>query len=478
MMPIKSAIARELTSLSIELNNELRYRFNNRELSEALIALIEVDKKIQLDPVNQAALRLLVNWGEGKLRSNLYFYAAFYNLPQRVYEKDAEGLSKNIEWANTQIAGFRAKMHLSNVLGFSLDSSEDEYFFSRFERIIRALRNYIKHPFEFDLNAWVYLVLNYYQALHEYIAIIDNTHEKACIENMASCENVFRYIFEKWDLAKEAILKSRQLRAFWNSTVPVEWRLKCNELDYYAGKRAFCDTDRWVLISEYKTNPDQAHGTFMKCCCGVISEKILNVKKHALNVRLLTHALEYLNDTSLINEDVLIYHLHENSPSKYDISHFFRFYNDIRLNQCTQDELTLLQNYDDETLRKKVASCLINVNMTYVATQMSKPHTGYEISDMDIEYLEDREIRYLCMPVKSGKEITRSTVSEQIAYQIYKPFSYFGADCIVVFVTAKPIGAALDSYIKRMALRARGWRVYVLQEHQLGYLLKLNGQLN
>lgn len=474
---MKNMLVNEINHLSIYVNNALREYRNDRELSEALIALIEVDRKMQLDALNQAALRLIVSKGERKLQQSVFFYIAWHYLPKNVYEKDFEELSKNIAKANTQISQFRIRMYLCETLGISLDSSEDGYFFSRFDSIARAIGNYINYPFDFDISSFVYLILNYYQALLEYKKIPDSTFSKQCEENIRICRGIIQAIHSKWLQGKEAVENSRQLNAFWNSMVPAKLQINADKNLVLPSDRV-ADTDRWVLLSMYKYNPQEAQKYLESFFDKIIQKQYVDLKKTALNVRLLTNALTILDQRSLIEDAVSIHLVQDGKTPSFGLEHFFEHYQEIGLNQCSSQELMILQNYNDEVLRKKLAFCLKNVDMAVVANQMTKPHTGYEISDMDIPFREGGDIKYLCMPVKSGKEITGTSVTEKIAYQIYKPFSHFGADCIVVFVTAKPIGAALDGYIKRMTIKARKWRVYVLQEHQLGYLLKLNGQLN
>ena len=78
----------------------------------------------------------------------------------------------------------------------------------------------------------------------------------------------------------------------------------------------------------------------------------------------------------------------------------------------------------------------------------------------------------------SEPEITTNTVSEKYAYQIYKPFSHFGNQCIVVFITAKKCSQGLETYIQRMSLQNKQWKVYIIQEIQLCKLLKANNLLN
>jgi hypothetical protein len=82
----------------------------------------------------------------------------------------------------------------------------------------------------------------------------------------------------------------------------------------------------------------------------------------------------------------------------------------------------------------------------------------------------------LCIPFKSGGEITGKTVPVDVAYQIIRPFMFFPDNCVVVFVTAKPCSQYLLNYIK-MARATQGWAIEVIQHQELAKLLKVNDLL-
>jgi len=108
----------------------------------------------------------------------------------------------------------------------------------------------------------------------------------------------------------------------------------------------------------------------------------------------------------------------------------------------------------------------------------SKPHGTLEISDLDVKFMYNKYIYYLSMPFKTAREITTNTVSENYAYQIFKPFSHFGNQCLVIFITVKKCSQGLETYIQRMSNKNPDWKVYIIQEKQLAALLKLNNVLN
>ena len=118
-----------------------------------------------------------------------------------------------------------------------------------------------------------------------------------------------------------------------------------------------------------------------------------------------------------------------------------------------------------------------NIDQNELERQITKPHGALEISDLDIKFLEDGNVKYLCMPFKTGREITKATMDESYMYQLLKPFSHFGAQCMVVLVTAKKCSQGLETYIQRMSIKAPSWRIEVIQNEQLCKLLKANSQI-
>jgi hypothetical protein len=122
-----------------------------------------------------------------------------------------------------------------------------------------------------------------------------------------------------------------------------------------------------------------------------------------------------------------------------------------------------------------VSQLIIGVDPVILQREARKPHGGFEIADMELPLrLGDQEIR-LCIPFKSGQEIKQNSVSEQIAYQIFRPFLHF-RNCAVVFITAKKCSQNLMNYIKRMRDQL-GWSIDVIEDQELAKLLKVNGLL-
>jgi hypothetical protein len=153
----------------------------------------------------------------------------------------------------------------------------------------------------------------------------------------------------------------------------------------------------------------------------------------------------------------------------------FRGYSQIPETQISPEELEQLYALKDDRLRNAIASTLVGVDPVYAQREANKPHTGAEISDIELAVEYEGQMYQLCMPFKSGVEIRDDKVPVNIAYQIIRPFVYL-PKCIVVFITAKPCSQYLHNYIKQ-AIATQGWAIGVIEHEALAKLLKINGLL-
>ncbi len=153
----------------------------------------------------------------------------------------------------------------------------------------------------------------------------------------------------------------------------------------------------------------------------------------------------------------------------------FKGYADIPNMVLDDSEITQLQQLDDSQIRSALAKLINGVNPVLAQREANKPHGPHEISDMELAVQYGENIYRLSMPVKSGIEIKCSAVPVEIAYQIIRPFLSF-PDGVVVFVTAKPCSQLLHNYIKA-ANDILGLPIEVIEHHELGKLLKINGLL-
>ena len=445
-----------------------------RELAECYMALAMLHDNFYLDSISKSSVEYVLNKIANKICYIEFYkyYNCFYYLPNNVYDKDAEELSRHISVANINIASFKCNIHASKLFGFSLDSSDNSYFFERGNRIFKAISNFIRFPFDFNIEPFLYLILNYYQTVKDYLVCGETTYIKIAKERIEDAENTFNNL-KNSPIVLRALQNNLALQMFWNTTVPKNFTVNLPDftLPQRLGRK-----DLWCLFSFYDIDPVVSDKYFMARQADILALST-NAVEASLIVRIICKLLINSGDFDLIEQSMRISHYDWDDGSYTNIGRFFTHYEDIRNAKCTQEDLAKLYAMDDSELRRKVASCMKNINGNVLDRQSKKAHGVCEISDLEIEYMQNGKLYHLCMPFKSGREIGGSSVSESYFYQVIKPFTYFGTHCVVVFITAKKCSQAFENTIQRMRAQCPKWQIEIIQEEQLGKLLKLNGQL-
>lgn len=162
--------------------------------------------------------------------------------------------------------------------------------------------------------------------------------------------------------------------------------------------------------------------------------------------------------------------------SWFDIDNYINGYNSSAFTEVTREEIAIVQGYNDEILRKKIANILKNIDMHIINRECTKAHGGYEIADMELPIRKGLNTYYICIPVKSGVEIA-TKVKENIAYQVMRPFTYFGNKAIVIFISAKDATEPFYNYVKR-AQANLNFDIYTIAGTELAKLLKYNNQID
>lgn len=455
------------------LNEKSSYR-NRKLLSESYISLAIFRDNFLLDAISKTSLEYLMNKIIDKICYEEYFmyYMSFYYLPHKVYDKNFEELSTIIYQSNVNISCFRCKIHASDMLNFSLDSSADSYFFSRGSQIFKAIRNYLKHPFDFDISSMVYLSLNYYQALIDYNNCLDSYYNDSLNRLQADANSLFGEFLENNDFF-ECIANNQQLLFFWNSVVPTSKAIQINNMVI---PDKINNRYRWILFSFFTIAPEDAQRIFDENYDKFVFSQKNDMNDIFLIVRILLQSCKCVNLVDFSKHELIHAKIDCTNKVNLNLSYFFKNYNSISNQSCSAEEIQKLCNFNDSELRSKVASCMQNVDKNELDRQIHKPHGTLEISDLDIRFLENGQTKYLCLPFKTGREITKASMDESYMYQLIKPFSHFGSHCMVVLITAKKCSQGLETYIQRMSLREPSWRIEVIQGSQLCNLLKLNAQ--
>lgn len=157
------------------------------------------------------------------------------------------------------------------------------------------------------------------------------------------------------------------------------------------------------------------------------------------------------------------------------MSQIFKGYDKISQVVVEKEEIEALHKLYDKDIRKYLAALILNSDPGTLQREARKPHGAFEFSDMDIPIQLDGKEFHLCIPVKSGRDIKTVSVSEEIAYQIFRPFLNLNK-CAVVLISAKRCSQNLLNAIKLMKDRL-GWTIEVIEDRELAKLFKLNGFL-
>lgn len=449
-------------------------RNNRRELAECYMSLAMLHDNFKHDSIGQSSLEYVLNKIANRICYIEFFqyYNCFYYLPNNVYDKDAGELSLNIASANINIACFRCNIHASKLFGFSLHSSEDCYFFERGERIFKAVSNFIKYPFDFNVEPFLYLVLNYYQAVKDYSVCGQTTYSELARKRESDAQSLFSKL-KSVPIVLQAFRNNPSLKMFWNTTVPESFVVDSSE---FALPHLLNIKELWYTLSFYEVDSAVTDKCFKERFADFIALSN-NTIEMSLIARLICKSLNYTGDSDFTEQSKRISHYDWEEWNYTNIGRFFAHYEDIRNVECSQEDVSKLYAMNDGELRGRVAACMQNIDGNILDRQSKKAHGVWEISDLETEYIQNGELYHLCMPFKSGLEISGSTVGENYFYQVVKPFTYFGTHCVVVFVTAKKCSQVFENSVQRMRSQCPKWQIEIIQEEQLCKLLKLNGQL-
>lgn len=158
------------------------------------------------------------------------------------------------------------------------------------------------------------------------------------------------------------------------------------------------------------------------------------------------------------------------------LSQLFRNYESCGQVEISQSDLIRLNDMDDTALRQALGAMMLGVDAAQLARELAKPHTGFEISDIDVTADLDGELYYISLPVKSGREIRGKSLPVSFFHQIARPQLTLERN-VVVIVSAKPLSEPLTNMIKQ-ARDHIDWKIAILQHVELARLLKRNGLLS
>ncbi len=455
-----------------------------KKLTEFEILLDDVLENCKLDIIDRANLDRISTKISDMLQYDkiIFYYSSFFYFSQRIVHKNYEDLGKIIYQINIQINIMKIQIKHSMVTG----CSEDDYFFQgRGRELVRALEILCEMEVqaEVDYNAILYMTLNYEQSLLEYIKTEKKTYIESAYELVERCMKLVRLFCERNEKLQKILKNNIKLKMFIYSVY--------NEYRTLVRKESGYDWTSHVTQIENSNN-------------------IINNVWAARNIYDLdTKYFEKYFDRHLNNSEQFYHELYEDSKiiylrcylrwlkvkednelpllklpslsekddkSWFKITSYINGYAESASVNISSNEIEVVHSYNDEVLREKIANIIINIDRHTVNRECKKPHTSLEIADMEIPIrTSDGETYYICIPVKSGVEIT-SKVKEEIAYQIIRPFTYFGNKAIVIFISAKEATESFYNYVKR-AKANLNLDIYVIAGEALVRLLKYNNQL-
>lgn len=409
--------------------------------------------------------------------SALFYYSSFYYSYKEV-QKDANKVQMHFIKANFDVLAMRIKL-AAIKLGFaSFGTSTDNYFLDRLSGLVVGIEYVFKNrKTEYFVTA-LYALLNLHQVLLDF--------QENGIANKSEVSNKLNSVH----ITLEKVLTAQETQNIISNSPQAKYFLT-EQLWRYAKLNSKSDVQDfepisfekldWIpqlrclgSISKYK--PDE----FVKgceICFPKWKELYAEAQPHAkiLLFNILTQWQKIINHHSSTELNILFKSENIIDPSSI-LSRFFSGYDKIKQTKVSSDELEKLYKFDDGQLRQRLGNSLKDIDPVIISRESTKYHGVSEIADMELPLrLYADKTHYLCMPFKSAREISTTSVPVQYSYQIMRPFAYF-ENCVVIFVTAKKCSEPLMNEIKLMKEKFN-WSIGVLENESLAALLKLNGQL-
>jgi len=450
-----------------------------RFIGDVGLSAYEILSQLELPAHEQVLIKRCLAIAEEKVydENRIFYFISFWEAPQALNDPNFYKVQHHFARTNLETLGMRLKIRTFK-LGFGgIGGSTDDYFFERMPRLIESLKTIFSQRNKGLYSTALYNLCNLHQTLQEYLESGHEAYKDTISKRLKVIAAVLGYAL-KIDEVQEFVNSNVQLSLFIESQrryyrQPISespnidtLKVDFNTLEYTPAL--------WSLTSLAIINKALFLEKFEAMYPRIVNNlDTLKSMEKSIAIRVL---LEYLKIQSIrempeMNFRVSFKVLDRPLPLK-DI---FHGYSQIARTSISNPELQILQQMPDDQLRQAVAQIIQGVDPVVLQREARKPHGGFEIADMELPIrIGEQEMR-LCLPFKSGKEIKQDVVSEQYAYQIFRPFLHF-TYCAVVFITAKRCSQNLENYIKRMRDQL-GWSIDIIQEAELAKLLKINNLL-
>ncbi|MED1608072.1 hypothetical protein P4U90_22405 [Cytobacillus kochii] len=458
--------------------------YDVKVLSEYSFLLQDIINSFEFESYEKALLeRLFIKFNNILYTGErIFYYSSFYYLPRKFASVDVDEISKATFKVNIDINIMRLQIISGGVTG----SSEDEYFFSRGQNgLLRAMQDLAKKDVD-DTEVFVpafYTLLNYHQAIMEYLES-DNKLYLNEAERIIEETNKIINEFSLKQTIKDKLVSDYQISFFLENEVKrfKSWKnqnYNLNRIDV-EGFKEYKNVSKknWAFLSFSNIDSNNFIAQF-KDDFSTMYEYRYNKLKAIEQIIFLRNIVKwlYLEQNTYITDISIPVFEKFNDKHWFELSNYFNGYEKISNVTISDDDREKVEQWDDYELRSKVGNTIINIDRAIIDKESVKPHGVFEISDMELPIKIKGSFYnyYLCMPFKSGREI-KGKVKEDITYQVFRPFTYFGEKAIVVFVSVKEATEPFYNAIKR-AKTNLNWEVHSLIGENLIKLLKYNKQI-
>ncbi len=464
-------------------NNLLKSKPSYPQIKE-LCEFVFLLKEIQQNTVLKAENYVLISRFIKNIASNAYvfdkifYFTSLYKLPQEFYDGDSSRVGYATYNANIDISIMRVQMREGMVQG----SSEDDYFFERGKSgLVRAMNNLLNHCDKLDsLIPAFYSVLNYLQAMIEYLEMEPKLYIDEANDLANNCLEIVKRFVEVKDVAT-SLKCNFQLNLFLISVI-----YRCE--NYYKEKFDFVNKEIGDFY-KLKSNTKKIWSYFSLISIDFqeFKDKFPNdfkeefsreykVFNHIEKTILLRNCVALLKSEGKIDlTDLNIPVCEEFKINEwFTMKSYFKGYGLHTSIKLEEEDREKVLSFNDYELRNAVAQIIINIDKSVIDREKSKPHGVYEISDMELPIRKEvwGSTNYLCMPFKSGREI-KNKVTEEISYQLYRPFANFGNSAVVVFISPCEGTEPFYNAIKRATANLH-WTIHTIMGDSLIKLLKYN----
>ncbi len=444
----------------------------------------------ELDPIDRVNLEKISISIADKIRLDkiIFFYSTFrYFRNNLLYNDNYEEWSRQIYQMNIQINIMRIQFRHKMALG----SSEDAYYFSRGQEMIEAIDTFAsrEEKKEIDYTPILYVLLNYAQSMLEYIRYFEQSdYGMPDYENVVAlskkCIKALKKLCFNFEKIKSDLKNNIKLKMFivafvdeYNKVILGNNEVKIKKKIYDIKNSSIVPNNIWALRNIYDLDKEYFAEYFEKNSDEY--DRRYNSLYEESKIMYLRDCIRFekLRKTNRVGILKLPAIRNEVDISWFDINKYISGYSESATVEVTEGEIKKMQKYNDEVLRTKIANIIKNIDKHVVYRESMKAHGVYEIADMELPIINpSREKYYICIPVKSGVEIS-SKVNEAITYQVFRPFTYFGHKAIVVFISAKDVTEPFYNSVKR-AKANLNFEIFVLAGKELAKVLKFNHQLD